>query len=222
MRKIFTTQMETGVEVDQVKKNKFKLRPFISLVLFFSLALMLISGLAMYLRPEGSVARWTNWEMLGLDKKGWEGVHTFFCLAFVLAAAAHLVLNLRTFLRYLCLKMEKTRRNPRELMAAASLVTTVLIVAALRIPPASTVMDLRSDIKNGSAVIQIQPPAPGFENRSLKEISAFLGVSVEKINIILKENGIEIPGPEQSLTEVAERNRTSPQRLYALILHSLP
>lgn len=77
--------------MDKLKKNDFKLRPFISLVLFSSFGLVVFSGLALYLRPEGSLARWTNWKMLGLDKKGWEGAHTFFCLVFVMTAALHLL-----------------------------------------------------------------------------------------------------------------------------------
>ena len=183
---------------------------------------MVFSGLALYLRPEGSIARWTSWQMLGLDKKGWEGVHTFFCLTFVMVAVLHLVLNLKSLLRYLSPGMDRNRRIRGELVAAVGLVTTILVLAVLRVPPASMVMDWRSAIKNGSVVVRIQPPETNFEKRSLKEISAYLGVSLDQITGYLKKEGVKVPKPEDSLEKIARQNRTSPQNLYILILSSIP
>jgi hypothetical protein len=208
--------------VDKPKKNNFKLRPFISLVLLLSFGLMVFSGLALYLRPEGSIARWTSWRLLGLDKKGWEGIHTFFCLAFVTAVVLHLVLNFKPVLRYLSPETTGNRRIRWELVAAFGLVTTVLVIAVLRVPPASMVMDWRSAIKNGSVVVRIQPPEPDFEKRSLKEISDYLGISLDQITRFLKRHGIKIPRPAESLEKIARQNRMSPQNLYHLILSGIP
>jgi hypothetical protein len=208
--------------VHKLKKNNFKLRPFISLVLFLSFGLVVFSGLALYLRPEGSIAQWTSWKMLGLDKKGWEGVHTIFCLTFAMAVLLHLLLNLKSLLRYLSPGIDRNRRIRRELVAAVGLVTIVLVLAVSRVPPASMVMDWRSAIKDGSVVVRIQPPEPNFEKRSLKEISAYLGVPVDQITGILKKKGVKISRPGDSLEKVARQNRTSPQNLYALILSSIP
>jgi hypothetical protein len=208
--------------VDKNKKNNFKVRPFVSLVLLLSFGLMVFSGVALYLRPEGSVARWTSWEILGLDKKGWEGVHAIFVLTFVLVTVLHLVLNLKSLLRYLSPAMDKNRRIHRELIAAAALVTAFLAIAVLRLPPASMLMNLRSVIKDGSVVVRIQPPEPDFEKRSLKEISVHLGVSLDQITTFLEKAGVKIPGPDDSLETIARQNRTSPQNLYVLILSGLP
>ena len=183
---------------------------------------MVFSGLALYLRPEGSIARWTSWKMLGLDKKGWEGVHTFFCLAFFTAVALHLVLNLKPLLRYLSPGIDRNRRIHRELVAAVCLITSILVIAVLRVPPASLVMDWRGAIKNGSAVVRIQPPEPDFEKYSLKEISAYFGVSLDRITEFFKRQGIKIQKPDDSLEKIAWQNKTSPQNLYELILSSIP
>ena len=214
--------MKVGTKVDKPKKNNFKLRTFISLVLFLSFGLIVFSGLALYLRPEGSIARWTSWKMLGPDKKGWEGVHTFFCLAFVMVAGLHLVLNLKSLLRYLSPEIDRNRRIRQELVAAVGLVTIILVLAISRVPPASTVMDWRSAIKDGSVVVRIQPPESSFEKRSLKEISVYLGVSLDQITGFLKKEGVKIPRPNDSLEKIARQNRTSPQNLYALILSGIP
>ena len=204
------------------KKNVFEGRRFISQVLFLSFVLLAFSGLALYLRPEGSVARWIDWRMLGLDKKGWEGVHTLFCITFLLATAAHLALNWKPLLRYLSGGIDKSRGIRMEMVVALGLVIAVLTLAILRIPPASKIMEWRSAIKNGSVVIQIQAPESDFEKSSLKEISAFLGVSIDQILKILKAEGMAVPAPNDSLEKIARQNRISPQNLYGLILRGIP
>ena len=46
------------------------------------------SGIVLFLRPEGSLASWAGWHVLGIDKKGWEGVHILSVIMFVVFAAA--------------------------------------------------------------------------------------------------------------------------------------
>jgi hypothetical protein len=84
------------------------------------------------------------------------------------------------------------------------------------------VMKWRSEIKNGSVVVRIPPPEPNFEKRSLKEISAFLGVSVDRVTKFLKAEGIKVPAHDDSLEKIAGQNRISPQDLYGLILSGIP
>jgi Domain of unknown function (DUF4405) len=52
--------------------QRFRFRSLVSFSAFFLFLAPALSGIAMYLRPEGSVARWTGWSLLGLDKRGWE------------------------------------------------------------------------------------------------------------------------------------------------------
>jgi len=214
--------IEKGEKLAEHKKNVFQGRRFISMVLFLSFILLAFSGLALYLRPEGSVAHWTGWSMLGLNKKGWEGVHTLFCITFLLMVAVHLAFNWRPLLRYLSGAIDRNRGIRKELVAAAGLVIIVLVFAILRIPPASKVMEWRSAIKNGTVVVHIQAPEPNFEKRSLKEISAFLGISTDQISRILRAEGMAVPSPDDSLEKIARQNRMSPQNLYGLILKGIP
>ena len=204
------------------KKNVFQGRRFISLALFLSFVLLAFSGLALYLRPEGSIASWTDWSMLAINKKGWEGVHTLFCITFLMMAAVHLAFNWKPLWRYMSGRTDRNRGIRRELVAAAGLVIIVLTLAILRIPPASKVMEWRSTIKEGTAVIKIQAPESNFENRSLKEISVFLCVSTDQISRILKAKRILVTSLDESLEKIARQNRMSPQNLYGLILKGIP
>jgi hypothetical protein len=58
------------------RRKRFRWRPFASFGPLWSFVLSALAGIALYLRPEGSLASWSSWSMLGLDKNTWEGVHT--------------------------------------------------------------------------------------------------------------------------------------------------
>ncbi len=204
------------------KKRNFRIRPFISFSILLSFLLLAFSGLMMYLRPEGSIASWTGWNILGIDKKGWEGIHTVFCVLFLVIAAIHLVLNWKPLLHYLSGRIAVKRGFRFEPAAAAALVLLVFIIAVLQLPPASNLMEWRSNIKDGTIVVKVQPPVPDFEKRTLKEISDFLGVSVDYILRILNVKGIKAAASDDSLEKIANQNNLSPQNLFGLILQGIP
>ena len=204
------------------KNKNFHIRPFISFSLLLSFLLLAFSGLMMYLRPEGSMASWTGWNILGIDKKGWEGIHTLFCILFLVIASIHLVLNWKPLLHYLSRRIAVKRSFRFELAAAAAMVLLVFGIAVLQLPPASNLMKWRSDIKDGSIVVKVQPPVPDFEKRSLREISNFLGVSVDYVLRILYTKGIKFAAPDDSLQKIADQNNRSPQNLFNIILQGIP
>jgi len=209
-------------KVTEYKKKTFQIRPFISILLLLSFLLLAFSGLMLYLRPEGSIASWTGWDILGINKKGWEGIHTVFCILFLVVASIHLVLNWKPLLHYITRKRALRRGFHRELAAAAALVVLIFTIAVLQIPPASNIMDWRSAIKDGSLLVDIHPPEPDFEKRSLREISNFLGVSVDYVLRILYTKGIKFAAPDDSLQKVAGQNNRSPQNLFNIILQGIP
>jgi signal transduction histidine kinase len=204
------------------KSKTFQIRSFISLLLLFSFLLLAFSGLMLYLRPEGSIARWTGWNILGVDKKGWEGIHIIFCILFLVIASIHLSLNWKALLHYISRRRILKKGFHRELAAAAALIVLIFTFAVLQIPPANKIMNWRSAIKDGSLLVEIQPPLPDFEKRSLQEISDFLGVSVDFILRILDAKGIKSAAPNDSLQKVADQNNRSPQDLFSLILQGIP
>jgi len=198
--------------------HRFRWRAFLSLTLFFAFILLAFSGLALYLRPEGSVARWVGWRLMGLDKSGWEGFHTLFCIAFTVTAVIHLFLNIKALLRYIRRKAVKRLRLSRELSAALILVSAMVLTAVLRIPPLSKVMEWRATIKNGSRLVQTALPEADFEKKPLTEVAAFMGISIDTLVGTLFKQGLDIPSPGLSLQDIARHNGLSPQNLYGRIL----
>ena len=204
------------------KRKNFQIRPFISILLLLSFLLLAFSGLMLYLRPEGSLARWTGWNILGINKKGWEGIHTIFCVLFLAVTSIHIFFNWKPILHYLSRKISSKKGFHTELAAAAALVVLIFTIAVLQIPPASKILEWRSAIKDGSLMVEIQPPEPDFEKRSLREISDFLGVSVDYVLRILYTKGIKLAAPDDSLQKVADINNRSPQNLFNIILQGIP
>ena len=55
--------------------------------------MMVLSGAAAYIKPEGSVASWQSWSLLWLDKDEWEALHTLTGIFFLILSVIHITLN---------------------------------------------------------------------------------------------------------------------------------
>ena len=204
-----------------VEKNKirFQWRSFTSFTLILSFIFLATSGLALYLRPEGSIARWTAWKLIGIDKTGWEGIHTFFCVFFLLFVVVHVILNAKAFLIYMCDFLTRGLRRKKELMISVVLVGVVFLLSVFQIRPFWNVMDLRSSIKKGPSLVSARPPEQDFDRRTLSEAADFLQISLEQLMKNLQANGLRLKDENESLSELARRNHTSPQKVFMLLFH---
>ena len=89
-----------------------------SLLLLFSTFILLLSGIALLLSPSGRIARETSWQILGLDKSGWESVHNLFGYLFIFLASVHVWLNRRAIISYMQDRARSADRIKKELLAA--------------------------------------------------------------------------------------------------------
>ena len=178
---------------------------------------MVLSGLAMYLRPEGSVARWVDWSLLGLSKNGWEGVHTLFSIAVVIVSVIHLLLNGKALLRYLSGKWNTNRKHRKELFASIGLVCAVLILAVFQIPPIGEIMDLRDNIKHGDYSLSIIPPEPDFEKKPFSYVVKSINMPVDLVLKRLRDSGLRILNDQETLQDIAKKNGSNPQAIYLQI-----
>ena len=215
---MFLVPRERTEAVIRTQDRKFSLRSFTSIVLFFSFFGLALSGLAMFLRPEGSVARWIDWSLLGLSKNGWEGVHTFFSITVVVFSVIHLILNGKALLRYLSGKWREGINRRKELYASAVLVAAVLMAAVFRIPPLGEIMDLRGNIKDGDYAVEIAPPEPDFEEKPFVHVARSVNMPVELIIKKMRDLGFTISGDGESLQDIAINNNSTPQAVYLKII----
>jgi len=133
-----------------MKKEKTRIRPVLSLTLFNSFFLSLLSGIALYLRPEGDLARRINWTWLGLDKKNWESIHIGVVLLLLISGIWHTLLNWKPLWGYLRSRGAKLKLHWRTVFIALLLTLLFSFGALWNIPPFSSLNQLRSVIKNGA------------------------------------------------------------------------
>lgn len=212
----FTTEQTEAIIY--TKDKKFSLRSFTSITLFFSFFALVISGVAMFIRPEGSVARWIDWSLLGLSKNGWEGVHAFFSIVVVVFSAIHLFFNGKALLRNIFNKWKEGLSRKKELFASIGLVSAVLILSFFRITPVGQIMDLRDNIKHGGYTVSITPPEPDFEKKPFSQVVKSVNMPVDLVLERLRGLGLTIADDQESLEEIAKKNKSTPQAVYLRII----
>ncbi len=198
-------------------RRRFRLRAFISLSLFGAFVAASTAGLALYLRPEGSLAAWTGWHFLGLDKKGWEGVHTIFVGLLLVLGAVHVVLNGKALLAHLRSRAGRLLRAPVELGAAVLLMALFLGAALFQWPPLWSLMDIRADVKSGHYSVTIPPPAPEAEKLGLADVCALAGIPYETAAARLAAAGMRADDPKATLAALAKASGSTPERIYAIL-----
>ncbi len=203
--------------MNQNKNHKLKLKPFISFLTIFIFLALAFSGFILYIKPEGSLARWIGWQALGLEKSRWEALHLILCSFFVLTAVLHLILNFRAVLIYLSSGIEKTRKNLAEMALAFFLVVVLMLTALINVPPSSWLAQGRASFKNNPASLRVRMPFPDFEKQSLPQVAAYLGLELNEVVARLKNQEIKLSDVEASLEKISQENGLAPQDIFLLL-----
>ena len=185
------------------------LRKFVSLMLLYCLIFMLISGVVLFIMPHGRIAYWTGWHFLGLDKDQWDNLHIIFGFLMLFFGFWHLLLNWRAIVSYF---------RTRDFLVATVLSLFVLIGAVADLPPFKNFIDFGEKLKNSWPRPQTLPPAPHAELFPLSKVARMLSLEPSEAVRILKSRGIEVPSPQATLKEIATLNRTTPARIYEILL----
>ncbi len=185
------------------------MRKFVSIALFFTLVLSVVTGIVLYIMPHGRVAYWTGWRLFGLGKDQWEALHIVFAFGMAFSGLYHLYLNWKLFKRYL----------PSKAFFAVALGTLTLFILAVRnLPPVSFVTDLEETIKRSWEKDFSQPPFPHAELLTLHQISERFGFPLEELMARAKERGIKKVSPNITLKDLAKKLGTTPADAFYLIV----
>ncbi len=158
--------------------NKFK--KYISLFLFYTLLIGMVSGVILYIAPHGKVATYLNWTVIGLDKHQWADLHTVFGFIMLIAGFIHLYFNWRPFVGYV-------KSKASSLVSRQFFITTVLTILVIagtiyKIPPFGTIVDIGGNFKDSwEQDIRKDPEASkqigGYGRMSLQEVQKNLKLS---------------------------------------------
>lgn len=193
------------------------LRAAVSLTATSSFAALLISGLAVYLKPLGKTAAWMGWTLLGLGKEQWEAVHTLLGLLFACASLLHIALNLGPLLAYVSNPTRRASRYRLELAVAVACPLVFVLGAVVPFPPFSWVMDLNSQQK---AQNEARHPMPFDEGEKIHLGEAFrtLGLAPAEGLRRLEASGLTAQGLHETLEHLARRHRTSPAHIHRSLI----
>jgi len=189
------------------------LRKFVSLMLLYSLIVMLVTGTVLFVMPHGRVAYWTGWTLLGMDKDQWDNLHVIFGFLMLFFGFWHLLLNWRAIVNYF---------KTKDFALATVFAAFVAFGAIADLPPFKNFIEFGEKIKNSWPKPKTMPPAPHAELFPLSKIAQMLGLEPQQAVKILESRGLKVPSPDAKLKEIAKLNGTTPARVYEILLEASP
>lgn len=192
------------------------LKKITSLTMLLSMFLMTYTGIMLFISPPGRVAKWSNWEILGLGKEEYAQVHSTFMVLFIIATILHVYYNWKPMISYMKNKAKVVIIFTKE-MAVAFVITLLFLVGTLyELSPFSTFINFGEDIKNSWEQKYEKAPYSHAELSTLEEFSSKLGFDLNRSMEILKANNIEADEMD-TLKEIAKNNNISAQKVFSLL-----
>ena len=193
-------------------------RPFVSLLTTFSFIIATISGIVLYVSPQGRIAFWQSWTMLGLGKAQWSNLHTLASFLFAITSLFHLGLNWRSFVGYLHSQVGETLRYRRELTAASAVMILFVGSALYGLAPLNRVLLFGERLKSSWAKGgDNEPPFPHAELLTLKGLTTRQGIDTGTALNCLERQGIRVRSEQETLQVIARNNGVPPSEIYARI-----
>lgn len=208
---------------EKTSTRRFSTRGFTSFLLTLTSIAIIGSGLVLYFTPQGRVAHWNDWRMLGLDKDQWSAVHINCALLFLVISGVHLYLNWSIFWRYLRDKRAgSTIHLKRELVSAVVIGVVVVAGTLLVVPPFSTIMNWNEQVKDYWAQNSPRPPYSHAESSSIKEFARRIGVSPQDVSEALRQEGFPSDDMQVTVGDLAHQAGVSPSDVFKAVKKHFP
>jgi hypothetical protein len=203
-------------------RKPFNMRAMTAFMVTAAFVFCVVTGVVLFAVPQGRIANWVDWRLLGLLKEEWAQVHLVFGLLFLVFGVFHLIpYNWPTFKAYLAARRQGRldfRRPRRELLAglAVSLLLAAGSIAA--VPPFSHLFDFNAWVRDAWVTgPEYQPPFGHAEELSLASFAKRMNMDLEAATAALKARGLAFGGTQESLSRIAKANGMSAMDLYMLI-----
>ncbi len=200
---------------EPTQTRKFHWRGLTSFTLSLAFLVMVITGIVLYVSPQGRVANWTGWQVLYLQKEQWSALHTTAAILFILSGVFHVYFNWSALVHYVVSRQKLNLK--RELLAAVAIVVLFLLGTAYHLPPFQTVIDANDRIKTYWDERSQPAPYPHAEESTLREFAARVNLPLEEITAKLQAAGLEAEDPGQTIGELAEIYKKTPSQLFGIL-----
>ena len=127
------------------------IRRVVSLTAALAFVGMVLTSVILYIVPQGRVAYWADWRLMGLSKTQWGAVHINLGLLFLVALALHVYYNWKPLTQYLKNRARQWKILTPEFNLAAVLVVVFTVGTLAGWPPFTTILALQDDIKAAAA-----------------------------------------------------------------------
>jgi hypothetical protein len=185
---------------------------------FGSFLLMAITGIVLYLVPQGRVAYWVDWKLLNLTKTDWGNIHIIAGLVFGLAGLFHLYNNWRVFMNYLTRKVSSSFKYKKELSLASVLTLFLLAGSIYPVPPLNYILDFSEYLKQEWVTSkEYEPPFGHAEDVSLKVLANKTEIELAPAVAALKAHGIIFISDGEKVKDIAKANNTTPMDMFVIM-----
>lgn len=189
-----------------------------SLTTLISFVLLLFSSIILYVTPQGKIAFWANWKMIGLNKEQWEALHTNLGFLFIVAGIAHTVLNWKPIVAYMKNKSKQLKIFTADFNLALGITLIITLLTLFELPPIIGIRNFNDDLKAAAAKKYGKPPYSHAEASPLNSFCKRTGLELETAIDQLNTAGIEGVSKDATLADLAETNGKTPQQVYEAML----
>ena len=198
-------------------KNKQSMRSFIAFFVTWAFIILTVTGIILYIVPQGRIAYWIDWQLLALDKTRWEQLHMIFGGLFIATGILHLYFNWKPFKKYLSERIAGHIKIKQELLTSLLFTVVIILTSILYLPPASWVFDLNDYVKERWVTSpDLEPPFGHAEEVSLTALARKTELDLKKAQEALRENQINFSA-QDSLKSIALANNKTPKDIWQLI-----
>ena len=196
-------------------KNRFNWQSFISIGLLFAFILMMISGIILYVAPEGSLSRWIGWDVLSLTKKQWEQQHTIFSYLFVLFSLLHIFkINWGFLISYFSVKFKTGFL--KEIIVAFAIVVVVFVGTLLSWQPFNFVITWGGEISDSYSVGIDYPSINDAEKLSLDDFATkVFNISYSDFKTATKKYDFKGVNENTKVMDFCKMNGITPEEFYS-------
>lgn len=195
-------------------------RGLTSLFTLAGFLIMSVTGLVLYVVPQGRIAYWTDWTLWGMSKTQWGDIHILSSILFVIAGAFHIALNWKPLIGYLRKKLEARMLLRREASLAAILSVWVIASGIWHIPPLRYLLDLNQFVKESWIEGKdSEPPFGHAELVSLKVLCKKSDIPLGEALSALQSHGLKGVDPDRIFLDLATENQLSPMETFRMISH---
>lgn len=193
------------------------LRKTTSLTTLLSFILLLVTSVILYVTPQGKIAFWANWEMLGLGKEEWGALHTNLGILFLVAGILHIVLNWKPIVTYMKNRAQQLKVFTADFNLALGITLIIVFFTLFELPPVIGIQHFNESLKEAAAKEYGEPPYGHAEASPLKSFCKRTGLDLDAAIQTLEKANLKAVAENATLAQIAKTNGMTPQQVYNVI-----